>query len=166
MMYLVIDADIARSSGVTEHPVSSSSRKLLDMVLNGEHCASFCSTLLSEWNKHQSAYTKRWRATMYSRKKVKIVAHGDETKRELQKLPETKMQKAAIKDSHLIDISNLSGKTVLSNDNTARDALSTLLSNSNLIDGVYWLSPLSCAEDVEKYVLKNKIIPAKHLLKP
>lgn len=101
---------------------------------------------------------------MYAKKKVVLVSHNDLIKTALQALPQSKSQKAAVKDSHLVDIANLSGKTILSNDITARSAISTLLSGSALISGVYWISPLSDRNDIDVYVLSNKIIPKKHLL--
>jgi len=164
MIGLVIDADIARSSGTTEHPVSSSSRQLLELVLSMDGKACFCTMLLAEWNKHQSAYTKKWRATMYSRKKISIVSHNDATKTFLQNLPTTKMQAAAVKDSHLIDISNQANKIILSNDSIARNAFSTLLSGNALINNVYWISPLTSLPDISTYVMRKRIIPTVHLL--
>lgn len=164
MVKLVIDADIARSSGLTEHPVSSGSRDMLDLVYTTASEAYFCRTLLDEWNKHQSKYTRMWRVKMYSAKRIKIVRHTDATKQVLSLIPECAKQKAAIKDSHLIDTSNASGKIIISNDDTARNAFSSLLAGNGLISGVYWMSPLSSMNDIKDYVIKNKIIPNNHLL--
>jgi hypothetical protein len=45
---LVIDADIARSSGFSEHPNSSSARILLENVRHNGHYAAMSPTLRAE----------------------------------------------------------------------------------------------------------------------
>lgn len=163
-MDLVIDADIARSSGLTVHPVSSTSRNLLDSILNSSHNASFCRILLDEWNKHQSAYTRKWRVSMYSRKKIKNIVHEDAVKIRLEQLPESKERNIALKDSHLIDIALLTDKIIFSNDLNAKNSFSNLLKNDGFMNEVYWLSPLENSCDITEFVIKGRIIPEKHLV--
>jgi hypothetical protein len=79
-LIIVIDADIARSSGTSEHPVSSNARKLLNLVRSEGHHIAMCPMLRAEWKKHQSGYAARWLSSMIAKRKVKFITHESELK--------------------------------------------------------------------------------------
>ncbi|OCG00335.1 hypothetical protein [Gilliamella sp. wkB112] len=162
-MGFVIDADIARASGTSEHPVSSSSRLLLDAIKKNGAMICFCDELQKEWNVHKSRYAKTWLVSMYSKKKVQIKKISGYTKSHLEKLNESIEQKAAIKDAHLIDLAFLSQKIVFSNDGKAREAFSQLLCKRDEFN-IYWMSAKDHINDIVLYPLKGKRIPQKYHL--
>lgn len=76
---IVIDADIARSSGTSEHPVSSGSRALLDSVTKNGHKIVICPKLMNEWKNHRSLFARKWLASMIAKRKVKFIKPEEET---------------------------------------------------------------------------------------
>ena len=62
---LVIDADVARSAGETEHPVSSACGKFLSTTTELGHRVVVTGEIRREWRKHASRYTRRWLVGMY-----------------------------------------------------------------------------------------------------
>ncbi len=66
----VIDADVARAAGMSEHPVSKGARDVLQAILNSDARAVFCPTLRDEWKKHQSIFATRWQSSMTAKKKI------------------------------------------------------------------------------------------------
>ena len=67
---LVIDANILRSAGETEHPVSSACRNFLNRVL--EICDRMVLTqqIHKEWKEHASRFSRKWRRSMAARRKT------------------------------------------------------------------------------------------------
>ena len=80
-MKFIIDADIIRSAGYSEHPISSTSRNLLEEVIKHKGETVYCKTLMAEWRKHKSTYSTRWIASMMSKKKVNFNPCKDGSKR-------------------------------------------------------------------------------------
>ena len=71
---LVIDADVARSAGETEHTVSSACRQFLDVVPEFRHRVVMTSEIQEEWRKHASRYTYRGLERMCARRLVDRIA--------------------------------------------------------------------------------------------
>jgi hypothetical protein len=72
---LVIDASVARSSGETDHPVSSLCRLFLKEVLeaNFEFRLVMSDEILTEWKRHRSSYSLRSHATMTAKRRVIVL---------------------------------------------------------------------------------------------
>jgi len=49
----VVDADVARAAGLSEHPVSKGARSVLQAILNSDARAVFCPKLKEEWKQHK-----------------------------------------------------------------------------------------------------------------
>ncbi len=157
-MKFIIDADIMRSAGTAEHPVSSTSRNLLNEIKNGNGIAVYCPTLMQEWKTHRSNYARLWTVAMISRKKLVEVNVDTETKLFLEKLDDSKSKGIALKDAHLIDLAIATDKVIFSNDLNAKNAFSELLDNRNNFNDIYWLSPKINMEIILNNILKNKNI--------
>lgn len=158
-MKYVIDADILRSAGDSEAPVSSLSRELLRKILESGDEACFCQKLWDEWKKHNSNYSKGWRASMVAKRKMIKVETTNETESHLLTLNDSKEKSAAIKDCHLIEIAIAADKIIFSNDGKAKTAFSNLLDDRDKFKKIYWMSPTNDFDDIESYAMKNKIIP-------
>lgn len=156
----IVDADVYQSAGISEKPVSSTSRTLLKKILDDNHSVCYCTELRQEWDNHKSNYSLRWRASMFAKKRLIKLEITPDTKEYLEKLDDSKDQRAAIKDSHIIDLAIASKrKVIFSNDKKAKDAFSKLLNNNDKFKKIFWMSPLSSLEDISDYALRNKIIP-------
>lgn len=161
-MKLVIDADVLRSAGNSVAPVSSNARRiLLEIQSNGDQ-SYFCQKLWHEWGKHSSSFSIVWKSSMVARRKMIKVEITNETDNHLLTLQDTKARAAALKDSHLIEISSVADKIIISNDLLAKGAFSSLLDNRQKFSDIYWMSPTSDINDISQYALKNKIIPEKY----
>lgn len=57
---LVIDANVVRAAGETEHTVSSACRKFLDAVARFEHRVVMTTEIQQEWRDHASRYARKW----------------------------------------------------------------------------------------------------------
>jgi len=143
-LMLVIDADIAHSTGKSDHPVSSNCRNFLEAVRENGHKLIMTKEIRDEWNRHQSNYSTRWRALMVSRKQVNMI-RIDENKKTESDLPNwgltDKQEKIALKDCHLIDAALQSGKIVASGDNTARDVFSVASKKEKKLRTLIWVNP-------------------------
>src|SRR5262245_14829330 len=122
-LLFIVDADIARSSGTSEHPISSGSRRLLDGLAQAGHKAAMCPVLRQEWKKHQSGFATRWLASMVAKKRVVFVNPTTEIRDFIEtNVVESKEKDIAVKDAHLIDAALIADKIVTSNDDNARAA--------------------------------------------
>lgn len=164
---IVIDADIARSSGESEHPISSSSRYLLDTVKTNNHKIAICSTLMGEWKKHQSLFAKRWLASMIARKKVNFIKPPLIAAEKIGTHIENEQRKeVAIKDAHLIDAALLSDKIIASNDNKAREAFCYLSESFSDIQKIAWFNAISDKDFFHEFLKKDCLVPQPYYLLP
>ena len=101
------------------HPTSFRSREFLDEVLKISHRIVMTVSLATEWDRHQSLYTARWRAEMRTRKKVLDIA--DVQNEDLRR--QVPVSRAVQKDLHLIEAALATDKVVVSLDDRAQAAL-------------------------------------------
>ena len=165
---IVIDADIARASGLSEHPVSKNSRKLLEHIMKCGHSIPMCPTLRREWNKHRSNYAKRWLASMIAKKRVKFVEDKNSCIKNYisQNMEEGKLKQITIKDAHLVDLALIEDKLVISNDDIARAAFCEISKNCLEITPIIWLNAVSNREFILQYLSRNCYVPENLYLKP
>jgi hypothetical protein len=168
--HIVIDADIARAVGFSEHPVSSTSRALLEALMASKDIGiAFNRTLLDEWKKHQSTFARTWLSSMIAKRRFHLiktvpgVAEGV-----VQSAPITDVQKKiAAKDAHLIDIALASGKFIASNDKTARAVFCLVSGNTPLFHGIIWAVPIDCSTTLLSLLEERGFIPADwHICSP
>ncbi len=155
----VIDADIVRSAGKSEHPRSKSCRLFLQEIKNQENCyLCMDSTLSLEWHKHKSVFSIRWYASMVAKKRIIHIKESPFSFEEKIKNSDnlTKNQKkAALKDVHLINIATKCNKKIASGDDTAKNIYIILSNNNTELKKIIWLNPIIEHEAVISY-LKNK----------
>lgn len=162
----VIDADVARAAGQSEHPVSKGARDVLQAILNSDARAVFCPKLREEWTDHQSIFATRWRSAMTARKKIdriKVVSSVSDiiavsAVSDAQKL-------VAIKDAHVVDAAIAVRSIIASNDNAARAVFKIIGRASGAIGEVVWVSPTADCERIVALVGNLDYIPAEWALK-
>lgn len=125
MSDLVIDADIMRASGTSEHPVSSNARLLLETIRERRHRLVQTRALKEEHDRHQSRFARMWRVFMVSRKQWVLIEAPEDPmlRRRLVRAQDpgaTEDEVAVLKDAHLLEAAAASGNRVLSRDTKAR----------------------------------------------
>lgn len=126
MSDLVIDADVMRASGSSEHPASKNARLILESIRDGGHRIVQTPALKNEHDKHQSRLAKQWRGSMVSRKQwVPKKPPEDALLRAhlvLAQNPEAMNDEVAVlKDAHLLEAAAASDMRVISKDCTAKE---------------------------------------------
>jgi len=163
----VIDADIARSSGMTEHPVSSGSRKLLESVSAGGHKAAMCPTLRKEWKDHRSKFAIRWMASMVAKKRIIFVTPTSKMKSHIEKnVEDGKEKEVALKDCHLLDAALESDKIIASNDDKARAVFCKIAINNGEIRTISWFSAVADHDFFCETLTSGGFIPKRFYLQP
>ncbi|WP_318505495.1 hypothetical protein [Photobacterium leiognathi] len=138
----IIDADIARGAGTTEHPISKNCRDFLDFVRTNGHQFSADPKIREEWRKHQSLYSRQWFSSMIARKKIKFVANTIDVDSNIHSAPVTaKTKQIALKDSHLVQTSLEHGAVIASGDENAKNAFCDISNSYVSIKGLLWLNP-------------------------
>lgn len=164
---LVVDANIAKAAGLTEHPTSIHSRKFLESVRDLRCSLGFSPDLTAEWDKHQSIFSSQWRSAMES-KGLLIDLDPPEIKElrdvlfEATELPLRRTE--LMKDAHLIEAALIFGKRIASNERVAREwfaKISQLLTMGNLC----WVNPDQDCDEVLKWLQQGAPLESKHQLK-
>jgi hypothetical protein len=160
---VIIDADIARSSGTTEHPISSSSRALLESVSKNGHKTAMCPTLLAEWRKHRSLFAKKWLASMIAKKKVSFITPEKITGTLISnRINEARKISIALKDAHLIDGALATDQIIASNDNAARDVFCELSGSCGDIRTIKWFNAIIDRDFVANYLASDCFVPERY----
>lgn len=147
---VVVDADVARSSGETEHPISSSCRRALNLISENQHYFVACPQVRAEWRKHASGFAKRWLASMIARKRVAFISASPDYATALAKIDmDEKKKGVAQKDAHLVDAARAKGLFVTSRDDAARTSIRDISELSDLCHGIAWVNPVSEADVLE-----------------
>lgn len=138
----IFDADVARSAGTTDHPVSRGCREALQNALNNKDLFVACKDLMTEWRTHKSIFSSAWLSTMIARKQFQIVKHNDEIKTIIKmSSADEKTISIAIKDSHLVDNFNISKGSIVSRDENAKNAISSIPEIKAHINNMEWINP-------------------------
>ncbi|MFT4926404.1 MAG: hypothetical protein ACI8WB_002502 [Phenylobacterium sp.] len=163
---IVIDADIARSSGLSEHPTSSSARLLLENVRENGHYIAMSPDLRIEWKKHKSLLATRWLASMVAKKRVKFIK-PDTTVNDYisDNVSDEKIKSIAIKDAHLVDAALSQDNIIVSNDDNARRAFCVISANYGPITAVMWFHSVTDKPFVSGYLQSLCFVPEHYYLK-
>lgn len=164
--YVVVDADVARSAGLAEHPISKSSRNLLRDIAESNLHIAFCPILLAEWKKHKSLMSTRWLSSMIARKKFHcstplMQAHIEIKNANLS----DKDQAIAQKDAHVVDIAISTGNFIASNDKIARGVFISVANNTNLLDRLMWIVPTEINDQLIDILKNGGVVPAAWILR-
>ena len=103
---LIIDADVARSSGggTPPHPTAKHCRDFLAMVSSLNYHVVMTAKISKEWTKHASSFACRWRVSMEASNKVCAISLSDDQVLYAQ-ISSTARSKKQVKDIKKIFIS-------------------------------------------------------------
>jgi hypothetical protein len=149
---LVIDASVARAAGPegATHPTARHCRDFL--LLAGEVChrTVFTAAIIQEWDEHQSGFARRWRRSMYARKKIDrldVAADTEFREQLVQAAPSDKHEDAMLKDAHLIEAARAQGLRVAALDDTVRGYFREVAAAVAALRRVCWINPANEDED-------------------
>ena len=151
---LVIDANVARSAGETEHAVSSACRKFLDAVTVCEHRVVMTAEIQQEWRKHASRYARRWLTRMYGRRLVyrTPVASDDRLRRRVA------LVLPSLDDLHLMEAAQATDKLVASQDERARSKLRAVAVSVRVLRSIVWVNPTRAAETPVDWLSNGAVV--------
>lgn len=164
---ITIDASVARAAGdVSMHPISKGCRDALRCIAATSLEVATCSTLIAEWRKHQSNFSRAWMLSMVARGRFtclepeprdeilrdKIEAHAA-TERCAQSM---------IKDAHLLEVALNSDKRIIALDEVVRSLFKEFSQHHHPIKQVLWANP-TIPEDSTLEWIKNHCPTLKNL---
>lgn len=143
---IVIDTDIARSAGETDHPRSVTCREFLQAVVQICHRVVVTPDILFEWEKHRSRFTSRWLAAMAQKGKAVECEPAKMTDLREQfandEIEKGSQAEAMLKDIHLIEAAIVNDRLVASLDENARQMFHNLASTSSKdLQSIVWVNP-------------------------
>lgn len=145
----IIDADIARSAGETNHPLSKNSRNFLKQIQRLKKKIIFNQKLKLEWDKHSSLFTKRWLASMIARRLIDYSESPINFSNIIVKSNiSLKEKRIANKDLHLIELALNCDKAIASGDDEAKFIFVKITRNNFLLNNVVWINPKKDGENV------------------
>lgn len=144
---VVVDADVARSSGLTDNPMSLMSRRFLDSLMEAGHQVALSRNVIEEWKKHQSSYSRTWLSSMAARKRFVNLGDVDRYKVEECIACEacelsTKQLNAALKDAHLVSAALAADEILGSMDDAARRIFAKICTTHRFLRRIAWVDPL------------------------
>ena len=156
---LVVDASIVSRN---EYPVSKQCRELLYAILEICHRVILTPEIKEEWDLHQMQFVRQWRRRMMAKKKLVIQSSSSlaALKDKITKVEKdpTKLE-AMMKDSHLIEASLRANKIILSLDDSARDAFSSISIKIKEIKSILWLNPKhECDDTINQWLEDGAVI--------
>ncbi|WNJ96006.1 hypothetical protein RND59_02505 [Vibrio ruber] len=161
----IVDADIARSSGLSEHPVSSGSRSLLENIQKHGHMIAMCPTLRTEWKKHRSYFALKWLSSMFAKKRVKLISPSENIEEKIKlHISEEKNKSIALKDAHLINAALCTDRIVASNDDNARNTFYILSMEYGYIKNIIWLNSVRDREFIYDFLSSRCLVPSEYYL--
>lgn len=162
----IIDADIARSSGTSEHPIASGSRKLLENLTSKGHKVAMCPSLMQEWKKHRSHFATKWLASMVAKKKIHFIVPAKKIQQFIENsIEDCKDKEIALKDCHLVDAALLADRIIASNDDTARKVFCTLSKSMGEIGTVSWFNAVTDGAFISGPLMDGEYIPEIYYLR-
>lgn len=140
---LVIDADVAKSAGESEHPTSSACRKFLEAVLNVGHCVVMTQAIRNEWRCHMSKYSRKWQTRMWGRRRVFCLEdeRDDQLRERIDGAVERDQKAIVAKDIHLIEAAVATDRLITSGDKRARRAFRDVADAVRELQRVVWVNP-------------------------
>lgn len=164
--HIVVDADVARAAGLSEHPVSKNSRNVLRGIAETGLHVAFCPILLSEWRTHRSLLSAKWLASMIAKKRFHCETPIGYAQAEIDNAGLSDVDQAiAEKDAHVVDIAISKGNFIASNDKIARAVFSAVADKTNRLDDLLWAIPTDSSESLVEIFSDGGLVPDEWLLR-
>ncbi len=147
---LVVDASILRAVSDGRHPTPSACRAALMAVRDHAHRVCDTPAIRDEWNRHQSAFARKWRGAMHARGWIVQVTPADtaalEKRVATHRAATAGSQSAVAKDLHLIAAALAADRIVLSADGALLAAIRPL--KLDPLRGLVWANPVIARDQV------------------
>ena len=166
---VVVDADVLRAAGSTEHPTSRLARQALEAIRSGNHRLVLCRPLQQEYQRHASLFAERWRANMVARKQLQRWDHVEDSalrKLLVDALPDDApgQHKAVLKDVHLLEAAVATGQRIVSKDAKAKALFQKACPNLKKHGRLLWGDLTEQPEGTIEWIKQGcKDDPALHL---
>ena len=151
---LVIDADVGRSAGESEHPVSRACRLFLEAVRTVGHHVVMTTAIRDEWKCHQSGFSRKWYIQMLGGRSVHWCDAGRDAslRSRIAGAVAVNRQPAADKDAHLIEAALSTDRLVASRDETARGIFRGASGGVRELKPIVWVNPARPAENPVRWL--------------
>jgi hypothetical protein len=166
---LVIDASVA--SAATERITPDRTPKnccdFLKTVLDCHHRLVMTPDLKTEWDRRQSAFSRKWRSSMIARKRLDYhnIGANESLRERIDAIAETdKDRKAMGKDYILIEAAIAADKIVISRDEKARNPFQKSAINIRELQNIAWVNPDKPEEDPIEWLKSGANLNSKRLL--
>jgi hypothetical protein len=145
---LVIDADVLHSAGGEEaaHPTAKRCRDFLKAALTICHRVVRTPVIDEEWKRHSSNFSRKWRVSMNSKKKLEHAqTNSPDAQSLLRDIEGTVDSGGALddvrKDMHLIHAALATDRSIVSCDETARQLFANASSTVPALSPIVWVNP-------------------------
>ena len=145
---LVIDTDVLHSAGGEDasHPTAKHCRDFLKAVLTICHRVARTPAIDEEWKRHSSGFSRKWRVSMHSKKKLEAVRTDSPGSQSLlcniEKTVNSDKEIGAVrKDIHLIHAALATDRSIVSCDETVRQLFSNASSTVHELSPIVWVNP-------------------------
>lgn len=160
---LVIDASVAQAAGeYSQHPDSANARGFLVGVLKDQHKIGMTAAMQEEWNKHQSAFSQKWRSGMVARRLFVNKAVGEDSllrdaidslvMPDKDAATQRKHKTAMLKDCHLLEAAYAFDRRVFSADDIVRNHFRHAAAHIPTLRSVLWGNPIKEPEQVRAWL--------------
>src|SRR5262249_34715086 len=125
-------------------PTSKNCSDFLQEVLVICHQIVLTTEILEEWHRHKSRFASRRLASMFARKKAKMIGSAeDQNLRDKigQASQNEKARSAMLKDVHLLEAALVTDEIVVALDETVRALFIEAATNVGEIRNVVWINP-------------------------
>jgi len=141
---IVVDTNVAKSAGESVHPTSEACRAVLETMLTRQHRVVLSATQFREWQKHQSAYARRWLASMKAKNLWHVLTPEPDSglTERLHKLDCTdKVRAEMLKDVHLLESALATDHAVVSQETNVLALFTTHTQALGVPRAVAWVNP-------------------------
>jgi hypothetical protein len=143
---LVIDASVARASGGPDavSPTSKNCSDFLQAVLVVCHQIVLTTEILEEWHRHKSRFASRWLASMFARKKAKMIGSAEDQnlRDKIDQASQNEKARAAMpKDVHLLEAALVTDEIIVALDETVRALFIEAAVSVGEIRTIAWINP-------------------------
>jgi len=148
---LVVDASVARSAGITDHPTSIHCRSFLTVFKEQGLLIVMSPEIRAEWEKHRSNFSYKWLAQMKARRRIVDVGNvkDDLLRERIDKTSDKeKGRRAMEKDCLLLEAALKSDHRVASLDETVRNLFHHAAKTVREIRSIVWVNPDKEEENV------------------
>jgi hypothetical protein len=167
----VIDASIARAAGPPEskHPTGALCREFLQKIRGVCHRVAWNDSIKTEWEKHQSSFAKTWFVSMFSLRKVRVIANeSDEQFRESVRgySADVNVSEAMLKDAHLIEAAQATDRRIAALDETIRGHFGRMKEVHQDLQRILWINPVLEGSDCFEWLESGAVEEGKRFLQP